>query len=299
MRRELAASDRGALAVHETVWLPDGRLLLALGEAGARLVTRDGRTAAHFDVPAHRIVAFDAGGHALLLAPRAAAWSIARVDLHARQWAPLGHLPLSDFAETTDGHLWMVANAGVISALDLHSPTLGALWRLETANEECLARDPRSLSLLVSTAEHRELWRYELPSLTLRVRKEIGSTPATHLTITSAGAVLGIAPDGRAWVQTGDEGATRPVSGTEPGERTISRGCGGWASIVTGRPGAAFWQLVDLHSGTVRWVTRFEQVPNQGRLRMTADVATWADSDGRAIAVDLGTGRVLRDLRVR
>ena len=46
----------GAFAVSDAAYLPGGRCVVALGEAGVRLLSRDGRTVAHFDQPATDIV---------------------------------------------------------------------------------------------------------------------------------------------------------------------------------------------------------------------------------------------------
>ena len=51
-----SAGDRGSMAVHDAVLLPNGRMLVALGEVGARLLTRDGRTITHLDQPAEKLV---------------------------------------------------------------------------------------------------------------------------------------------------------------------------------------------------------------------------------------------------
>src|SRR5262249_31275590 len=65
-----AAADAGALPVHDAAELPDGRLVLALGELGVRIIGRDGRTTAHIDQPAFQLVMSDLGTRALAIAPR-------------------------------------------------------------------------------------------------------------------------------------------------------------------------------------------------------------------------------------
>jgi hypothetical protein len=300
IRLEIAASDRGAMPVHEAAWLPDGKMLLALGEAGARLVNREGKTAAHFDVPAHRIVMYDSGSHALLLAPRAGAWSISRLDLVQRRFEPLGQLHLLSFADDTDGSLWVVSEPGAVSAIDLQSPGLKALWRVQANNVYWLARNASSLSLLLPEQGAYEWWRYELPSFTLRVRQQLAPSPAELFSLTAAGHLTGADNFGHAWVQTGvGQPVTRAVTGIEPGGDVLCWSAGEWSAIVTERDEDGSWQLADWGTGTVRWLAHFERMPGSLRVRMRSDVATWADAHGRVLAVDLGNGRVLRDLRVR
>jgi hypothetical protein len=64
------ASDCGARPLHAAARLPSGRLLVAIGEAGVELLTRDGRRVAQFDQPAHRLVVSHQGTQALALAQR-------------------------------------------------------------------------------------------------------------------------------------------------------------------------------------------------------------------------------------
>src|SRR6185503_20674501 len=46
-----AAEDCGSIPVHDALLLSNGRMLVALGEIGVRLLTRDGRNVTHFDQP--------------------------------------------------------------------------------------------------------------------------------------------------------------------------------------------------------------------------------------------------------
>jgi hypothetical protein len=275
-------------------------MLLALGEAGARLVTRDGRTAAHFDVPTYRIVTHDSGGHALLLAPRGGAWAVARVALLQRKVEPLTHLPLDSFAEDTDGTLWVVCERGAVSVLDLSSPRLAALWRAHVPQVLALARNTVSLSLLLGHGEHLERWSYELPAFTLRVRQLLALPRAERFSLTTAGNLTAVDAAGFVHVQgLAGQSATRSVSGVWAGYPASCASAGDWTSIVTYRGATCLWQLADLPSATVRWRAELQHEPAHARVRMRPDVATWADSEGRVLAVDLGTGRLLRDLRVR
>ena len=76
--REFTLADSGSLPIYDAAFLPGGRSLVALGEAGLRLLNREGRTITHFEIPAHRLVVSDNGGRALALAPRGETWRIAK-----------------------------------------------------------------------------------------------------------------------------------------------------------------------------------------------------------------------------
>src|SRR5262249_2372879 len=54
-------SDTGSVGIRDLVFLPNGRTLAAIGEAGALLLNREGTTVAHFDQPADRLVVSDHG----------------------------------------------------------------------------------------------------------------------------------------------------------------------------------------------------------------------------------------------
>jgi hypothetical protein len=62
----VAAGDVGALAVRDVGLLPNGQMVVALGEAGVLLRSRENKLLARFDVPADRLV-LDAGDRAMRL----------------------------------------------------------------------------------------------------------------------------------------------------------------------------------------------------------------------------------------
>ena len=167
------AGDEGAFSVHDAVALPNGRLLLALGEAGARLVRADGRTVAHFDVPAFALVPSLHGDRALALAPRGEVWRLSRLDLMARRAAPWCDAPLDVWAPTYDGSVWFAAAGSTVMMVDALATGLRALWRVTDVPGpvRAMAVDATRLSFLSSKLER---WTYELPQgPTLRARGEV------------------------------------------------------------------------------------------------------------------------------
>lgn len=120
----------GLQAVLDGVPLPDGELLLALGEGGAVRLDARGRRLAHFAVPAHQLVLADDGGSALALARRDGVWRVSRLDLTSGRCADLGMHRLDAFACRFDGVGWSVGVDRRVDVLDVHSPQLrDVLWR--------------------------------------------------------------------------------------------------------------------------------------------------------------------------
>lgn len=182
--------NEGTLAPRDAVRLESGELLVALGEAGAQLRSRDGRVKAHFDVPAHEIVRpFDGTGF-LLLVPRDESMRVSKLDLRTRQTSVWGDLRLSCFAREFDGALWFVASAGRVRALDVSARSPVSLWDSGDLNGEAqdMAIAPGSLAVLVSRlgtdkqSFSFESWRFELPSLVLRQRLTPKAFPRATLT---------------------------------------------------------------------------------------------------------------------
>lgn len=121
----------GLQAVLDAVTLPDGELLLALGEGGAVRLDARGRRLGHFAVPAHQLVLADDGGSALALAWRDGVWRVSRLVVASGQWTDLGMHRLDAFARRFDGVGWTVGAGSRVDVLDVQSPQLcDVLWRV-------------------------------------------------------------------------------------------------------------------------------------------------------------------------
>jgi hypothetical protein len=168
-----AAADRGTMTVHDAVLLPNGRMLVALGEVGSRLLTRDGRTVTHFDQPAERLVISDNGNRAIALARRGEVWRLSRLDLvhwRAEDWCDA---QIDAFAPNYDGSLWFLGAQGDFYAIDAQAKGFEALWRVRDAGDTVLSvsRSESNCSFLTASNESGlEQWHYRLPLLTLRGR---------------------------------------------------------------------------------------------------------------------------------
>ena len=195
-------SHAGAHAVHDAVVLPGRRVLLALGEAGARLVGPDGRTLAGFDVPAFSLVLSEQGNRALALARRGDPWRVSRLDLMERRASHWCDLELEAWAPTYDGERWFTAARNTVSMVDTLAAEPRSLWRVPDVGGTVLmmAVDAKHLSFLVlhltpdQVFERVERWCYELPGgPTLRGRDDIKS-------LRESPASLALTPDGEAMV---------------------------------------------------------------------------------------------------
>lgn len=202
---EWQAHDVGAISLTDAAFLPNGRCLAALGEAGVRLLTRDGRTATHFDQPAHRLVVADSGQRAIAIAPRGGALRLARIDITNLRSAHWCETTLQTFAPDYDGSLWFVATATDLLAIDAFAEPFQALWRTPdlTGIPVQIARSVLDCSLLLRQPQLMEgsgglpqlaetwwMWHFVLPSLTMRDRLE-PPPPDLRLAFTR-----GVAPGG-------------------------------------------------------------------------------------------------------
>lgn len=188
------AEDRGSRSVEDAVRLAGGRYLVALGEAGVDLLDARGERVAHFDQPAHRLVAAHHGAHAIALARRGEAWKVARLDLARRRANAWCDLRLHAFAERYDGGLWFVAREDEVLALDCRSPGAPeALWRIPDLPGGVSAIDwsPDACHFVVQ-GELTQCWRLAIPELTLRGRDDLVPEWST-----GPPRVLALGPDGR------------------------------------------------------------------------------------------------------
>jgi hypothetical protein len=169
------------MPVHDALLLPNGRMLVALGEIGVRLLTRDGRTVTHFDQPAERLVISDNGARAIALARRGEVWRLSRLDLiewRSEDWCDA---EIDAFAPSYDGSLWFLGAKGDFYAIDAQSKSFEALWRVPDAGRVLgVARSASTCSFLTVSSDDSsdlEQWVYALPLLTLRRRSSPPKLP--------------------------------------------------------------------------------------------------------------------------
>ena len=126
------AADRGAMAVCDAVLLPDGRMLVAAGEVGALLLSREGKVMARFAEPTSRIIASDHGDRAILAAKRGEVCRLSRLDLLGRRVRPWCDARIDHFAPDFDGLTWFASRAGTLYAIDATAPRFEH-WKVDEA----------------------------------------------------------------------------------------------------------------------------------------------------------------------
>jgi hypothetical protein len=174
----IAAGDTGVTPVHDAAHLPDGRTVLALGEAGVRVLGRHGRPLFALDQPAHRLVVSDRGDRALALARRGDAWRIARIDLVGRRSEVWCEARFDCAAADFDGSQWVVTAGGRLLVIDALEQRFDALASLDlcdrTSAVHSIARSPSACVVaLEQLGVPLAMRRYDLPGWTLRQRAHI------------------------------------------------------------------------------------------------------------------------------
>ena len=327
-------SDTGTTAVHDAAFLPNGGLVLALGEVGTRLLDVNGRLVTHFDEPAHRLVVADSGDRAITLARRGQHWRLAQVSLSGDdaqpvRWAGLT-IALSAWADSFDGSIWFVGQHDALVAVDaLARDRVEALWRVGRLGGpiRAVARDSTAVTCLVSETEARELvhWGYPLQDLRLDLRQpvpfagDLGETPLIPLAVGAGGfsAALnrrhwgavggGAGSEGEAlWLQVAGAGGTL-FELVIPGNVDETLGTGSmnrdWLVLPRSR--------VDKRAkSTDTWIDVLSLVDAEVQVRVALPGAwggarllnhqlTVFDNKGRVALVDLDLGDRVRDHRTQ
>ncbi len=302
--RRWAERDAGRVAIHDAAALPGGRLLVALGELGVRVLARDGRVLAHLDQPATELVVADAGTTALGLIRRDRFLRVARLDLLARRAAPWIVAECDGGARSFDGDTWITVRGGEVLAIDATAAGWQALWGVDT-EQPIRGVDRDGAHLAVVTAA--EVWFHD--RLVLRRRRDL---------------VLAAADDDdgvrvhriRARPATGDWAVLRSQPGRDRIDLAVIVGDRAWlvgpgaplgfeldgdlAAVARVGPDGVRVDVVDLGAAGARPTAA---VALDGAaavsLRFTAGGLTIADDRGRLLVLDPRTGVVRADLRLQ
>jgi hypothetical protein len=272
------AHDAGALRVFDAALLPGGRMLLALGELGVRLVGRDGRTLAHLDQPAARLVVADHGARALAIAPRGQVQRIARLDLAQRRATHWCDVELDHVAPTFDGDLWLVTRGRQVFAVDTTADRWRAVWGIELDQPTARATLRRDAGWFVIEARDGadvEHWYFQ--GFTLRARRprplgehqHLAAWPAHH----SAPPFSFSTDRGAPPIEVAGDIAVVCLDHATMVHAAVYRGDREIATLVLDGASAANVRLSDNH-------------------------VVLGDDRGRVIAFDLAHGAIRRDLRI-
>lgn len=172
---EIEENDRGANHIYDACLLPDGKIAAAFGEAGVKIISKNGKTIAHFDHPTQQFIFSDSGTKAVGLAFRNGSYRLTKFDFVQRKAAYWCDASFNIFAPDFDGNLWFIGFGDELFAVDTNAKSFEAVWRVSDigGNVYEISRAKNRLMLLVHFAgKGFERWWYELPSLVLRSRNQ-------------------------------------------------------------------------------------------------------------------------------
>jgi hypothetical protein len=312
-RVDIAAADAGAAIVHDVAPLPGGRVALALGEAGVRVVSRDGRTLFALSEPAHRLVPSTSGARALALARRGEATRVARLDLAARRAEVWTEAILDAHAREFDGLAWIVGVGRALHVVDAAEPRFEPTLTCPLDGPAlAVARCPGGAAAIVRDrgrdGDGAERWWWQVPGFTLRDRTTVAD-PAKRACLAAIGT-HGSAAIARRTAPTEDGelpkvellvwigGQRGRVEIGPPGAEPIAvEATGPFYAVALRVPGAVRVALVDTLYRLVRMEITLVGATRVA-LRLGPETLAIGDDRGRALVIDLGHGDVLRDLRV-
>ncbi len=316
------ADDRGGIAVMDAAALPDGRMLVAAGELGVFLLSRDGKVMTRFAEPAHAVVISDQGDRAILLARRGEMFRVSRLDLVTRRLQPWCDARFTRFAADFDGSVWFVARGDTIYAVDATATRWTHLWKVDErgAIVHAIARDARWLSTLIAGQGQCEVWTYELPSITLRRRQPVdwdkdGRPIDGMAAVVPAGRLVGWQNEPPAGqddedpavrvIVTDTEGHWKSLPVTAPEAPKNIAVSNGWMALPVNElpimhAPSRQWRVIHLLDAGNRAVRMRIAIHGAGPagVRIQGDRMIVFDGSGRVIAISLSSGAVLREHRL-
>ncbi len=309
-------ADSGAFAVHDAALLPDGRVLVALGELGVRLLSRHGKTLARFGEPAHRLIMSDHGDRAILVAFRGEMLRLAKLDVLGCRVRPWCDAPAQAFATTFDGGSWFVAQGGRLLAIDALQDGWEHLWTVDEPATAIrfVAREEGAVSAYFerTKGEGAELWTFDPLALTLRGRTELaGAAERRALSACSGDGVLAgwwrsDVEQGplRALIQRGG-GIARQLPVTAAVASVPPWLSSHWVAFPTASAEGTAVYVFAVASQTPSVVVQLDgALSSQDAasagvgLRFQQDRAVLFDAKGRLLVVSLPSGAVVQELRV-
>jgi hypothetical protein len=156
--------DATALTPHDAVLLPNGQLLVALGENGVALVGPDGQVKWRADVPAFSLVLSDEGVNVLALAPREDVTTVSRISLAPRSASRWADVQLTRWSDTFRDGIWFIAAGPRVVGLDVLDERPVPLWELPAlpvGGVSAIATSPSSVAVMMTIGADvvRRAWR--------------------------------------------------------------------------------------------------------------------------------------------
>lgn len=270
-------TEKGVAPITDAMLLPDGRSLLALGEAGLVVLSRQGRRQRALAVPCHHLVVPTEGHRVILVYRRGEReCSLSFLDGRDLRVEPWCQARLDWFAPEWTHGLWLVGMESSLYQIDASAAGWRSLWKLPGQGRLVEAAFGNGLGLVWRTPEGEQLAEfYDYPSLFLRDRRTLGQT-----------AMLGVTP------QRVLERIPSPPSGVElPGKVRLAFLDASRLRFIFGRPVSALCggdeiKLLAAHNYTARACFVW---PGAGQIgvRVSGERAILWDGNGRYGVADL------------
>jgi len=318
------AGDIGSAILYDAVLLPNGRALVALGEAGVYLISQDGKVIKHFHAPADQFIESDNGDRVLCIAARGQIKRMTRIDAITGKADDLGEVRFDRFAPSYNGSNWFASFEDQFMVMDATADRCKLLWLMPNVpgNVENISRDPWGCCFIVrwtvkpagqqlfqqpAEPEKWERWQCDHPDLILRNRLPITSNWPRGVLLKRLtapnGTVIEMVNQG-----TGDPESSAPLSisvfnpviksqpvaqlWTVP-TNTKTAISNNWLAVVTG----ATCSLVSIVQMKV-----VAQIDLQSSAAVAARISDrhliLCDDLGRLFAIDLQNGQIVRSLRI-
>jgi hypothetical protein len=325
---ELSASDVGSQAVYDLALLPDGRLLVALGEAGLILLSREGRQVAQWNQPAQRLVVSEDGTRALGLAQRDGICRLLRFDVLARKAEYWCDARLSAYCDDFDGSVWSIAEGEDLFLIDTLAPRFEPLWRVPALDGKVVAmqrnRKENRLHVVTRNSKLMTLWTFDHPSCQLRTKREfeadLNQSPALLQTskvlrahffagpvvVSADGDVCeqltALLPAGNSQalicqIQTNPAGERKMITELTGGSLPRAATQGRRMAIPVTCADAIEIVLFDTHTAVAEVLMRLHGSKGVA-LRLAENVLLCGDDQGRIAAVDIASRNRVRDMRI-
>jgi len=299
----LTADDRpGGLPVRDAAVLDSGSVLVACGQAGVRLLGRDGRVRTRWDVPADRIVLADHGSVALVAAQYGEIWEVTRLDLAtraARRWATVRARGL---ARSFDGRTLITTDADGITVLDTLAARPTVVWHELRGESELLSPVVRSAdgcSAIVATGTLVERWKWDLPGWELRSRHRLDPDAGPPEGLLAGGRLLALRPEPDGGTRLRVHGAGPDGAGLllpkATGLSVLTDG-DQYAAVVGQSDGSVRVELAGIGAERMTVIIPGTSPGRIGLRRHGRTVTVW-DSAGRIVAAATTPATALANLR--
>ncbi len=261
------ASGRGTLPISDLALTDSGRYLIALGEAGVRLVNRSGKGLTQFALPADHLIANDQGNRFITLAERGPLQRLGRIDSDRRSAKVWTEGVLDHYADSYNGATWFTSSGNGLYAVDTHAHDLHALWSVGDLPGPIthMARSTSDLALLIETAGAApQLWHYGLADLRLRSRLPLAGRPSLggFDTLLADGRRLALHYDEEGQLLLAEE---RPTDGTLQESTLIRLGVGG--EVLRAAANAA-WLLLECEATETTELQLYDRLHKRLRARL-------------------------------